>query len=252
MWSVISHITSGLALAAFLAAIGLSAYRSSLNSRARLLQSLPLKSRPRAAEKELNAFGIKAESLTQEHQYQLALREIELRRSRLRYVTYVTVVVAIISGSIAAFAIYPSSSRLGERQKLDDTKPTKLISEYDFRLNELETRDEEIKQAANDDDKGALQVYIWRAVRGNSDFQPSLPEFANMHMVGVIVRLEEAGFTEHAKEAIQAARDLENGSAEAHSHQSPHGYGVFSQEYLDSRIKALRSYSDYIHRKVGS
>jgi hypothetical protein len=139
-----------------------------------------------------------------------------------------------------------------ERQKLGDPTPTKLINEYDFRLNEVETRDKEIRQATNDDDKGALQVYIWRAVRGNSDFLPSLPEFANTHMVGIIVRLKEAGFTEQAKEAIQAARDLENGSPEAHSHQSPHGYGVFSQEYLDSRIKDLRSYSDYIHRKVGS
>jgi len=141
---------------------------------------------------------------------------------------------------------------LEERARLGDPNPAKLIGEYDFRLDEIQTRDEEIRRSTNDDDKGAQQVYIWRAVRGNSDFQPSLPEFANTHMAGVIVRLKEAGFTEHAQEAIQAARDLENGSPDAHVHQSPHGYGVFSQEYLDSRIKDLRAYSNVIHKKSGS
>jgi hypothetical protein len=126
-----------------------------------------------------------------------------------------------------------------------------LIGEYDFRLNEIGTRDTEILKATNDDDKGALQVYIWRAVRSNSDFQACFPEFANTHMAGIIGELEQAGFTEHAKEAIQAARDLANGNGEV-AHQSPHGYGVFTQDFLGSRIKDLRSYSDYIHRKIGS
>jgi hypothetical protein len=131
----------------------------------------------------------------------------------------------------------------------DDTRRGKWIGEYDFRLNEIETRDEEIRKAKTDDEKGALQVYIWRAVRGNSDFQPSLPEFANTHLAGIVLDLQGVGFTEHAKEAIQAARDLENGGPDAQTHQSPGGYGVFSQEYLDSRVRMLRTYSDYIHQK---
>jgi hypothetical protein len=139
-----------------------------------------------------------------------------------------------------------------ERQKLGGPTPSSLISEYDFRLNEIEARDEEIRRTSKDDEKGAMQVYIWRAVRGNVDFQPSLPEFANTHLAGVIVRSKEAGFVDHAKAAIQAARDLENGGPDAHTHQSPGGYGVFSQEYLDSRIKELRAYSEAIHKKSGS
>jgi hypothetical protein len=135
---------------------------------------------------------------------------------------------------------------------VSDTNPKELTREYDFRLNEIETRDEEIRRAQSDDDKGALQVYIWRAVRGTSDFQPLLPKFANTHMAGLVVLLEGVGFTDHAEQAIQAARDLENGGVDAHAHQSPHGYGVFSQDYLDSRLKSLRNYSDYIHRKMGS
>jgi hypothetical protein len=196
------------------------------------LEKLPAKDRLNALRSEMGAIDVPAD-LTAE-QWLRARNQTYIFQGFL-VVVFAVVILVVASGFRPA----------------PENHTKQLINEYDFRLNEIETRVAEIRQATNDDDKGALQVYIWRAVRGNSDFQPSLPEFANTHMVGVIVRLTEAGFTEHAKEAIQAARDLENGGAEAHSRQSPHGYGLFSQEYLDSRVKDLRSYSDYIHRKEG-
>jgi len=106
MWDAIGHISTGLTLAAFLAAAGLSAYRSHLKTRANVLLGLPPEARANELARELNSFGIEAKGLTREQQFRLALEEFELRRARLRSITAVVMVLAIISGLIAAFSIW--------------------------------------------------------------------------------------------------------------------------------------------------
>jgi hypothetical protein len=105
MWGAVTQISTGVALTAFLAAIALSAYRSNLKSRAERIHSLPPPERMHALDRELNIFGIDAPTLSKEQQYQLALREIELRRTRLFTTTAVVMVLAVMSGIVAAFSI---------------------------------------------------------------------------------------------------------------------------------------------------
>jgi len=122
----------------------------------------------------------------------------------------------------------------------------KLLAEFDFRLKELETRITEIKNAANADDKGALTVYIWRAARGNSDYQPAVPEFKNVHWADIVIQLDSYGISDHASDAIAAIRDLETGRGTP----SPKGYTVFPDSYLEEREKILRKYSEDASKKV--
>lgn len=132
----------------------------------------------------------------------------------------------------------------GREGRLREEK--KLLAEFDFRLKELETRITEIKVATDPDEKGALTVYIWRAARGNSDYQPAIPEFKNVHWADIVVQLDSYGVTGHTSEAIAAIKDLETGVGAA----SPHGYNVFPDGYLEQREGILRKYSESAWKKV--
>lgn len=122
MWNAITQVTTGLTLVAFLAAIAVTPYRSQLAGRAKVIQSLPSADRVEALQRELNAFGIDAKSLTKEQQFQLALREIELRRTRLYSITIFIVVVALISGLLALISMISEPTK-AERsiQDLDNS-----------------------------------------------------------------------------------------------------------------------------------
>lgn len=122
----------------------------------------------------------------------------------------------------------------------------KLLAEFDFRLKELQTRIAEIQSATNVEDKGALTVYIWRAARGNSDYQPAVPEFKNVHWADIIIQLESFGISEGASEAIAATRDLETGVGVV----TPKGYTVFPANYLEQRESILQKYDEKAWKKV--
>ena len=109
MWDAVTGISTGVALAAFLAAAALSAYRYNLKSRARVIRSLPADSRGEALARELNAFGLDASRLSREQQFQLALREFDIRRARLRLTTVVVIILAVIPGVVALVSILSDS-----------------------------------------------------------------------------------------------------------------------------------------------
>ena len=119
----------------------------------------------------------------------------------------------------------------------------RLLAEFDFRLNELETRIDQIGAASDADDKGMLTVYIWRAARGTPDFQPAVPEFKNVHWADLIIQLDGLGISDNSAEAIGATRDLENLEGGVATLTSK-GYHVFPANYLEQREKVLRTYSE--------
>jgi hypothetical protein len=104
-WAAIKQVSTGLTLAAFVVASLLSAYRYHLKNRADVIRSLPDNQRGEALARELNAFGVSAANLSSEQQFQIALKEIELRRSRLTLLTIVAVVLALFSAIVALFYV---------------------------------------------------------------------------------------------------------------------------------------------------
>jgi hypothetical protein len=109
MWHAVGQISTGFGLAAFLAAIGLLIYRANLRARIQTIRSLPTDKRADALRAEINAFGLSLSSLTKQQQFELAVKELEIREKRLRYTAVVVVLLALISGGVAAVAFATSS-----------------------------------------------------------------------------------------------------------------------------------------------
>ena len=132
------------------------------------------------------------------------------------------------------------------RDNSDIAQGRKLLTEFDFRLSELDQKTGLIEQAQKPDDKGALLMYIWRAAHGDSAYQPTLPEFANTHWAGIVVQLSNLGASEHSREAIAAIRDLDTGVVTENgvALQSPGGYRLLPVDYLKERSKVLHQFSD--------
>jgi hypothetical protein len=105
MWAAIQHVTTGLALVAFLGALGFLAYRTALRNRLKIINTVPRQRRADVITKELNAFGIDAKNLSTAQQYELAKREIELRSRRSSLRAILAVVVMLIFGGVAVVAI---------------------------------------------------------------------------------------------------------------------------------------------------
>jgi hypothetical protein len=105
MWTVVTQISTAIGLAAFIFAVALSAYSFHLRNRVRTIQALPNKDRAKILERELNQFGIKAANLSARQQYDLALRELRLRSTKIFSVTIIIIVIAGISGGVSIYSM---------------------------------------------------------------------------------------------------------------------------------------------------
>lgn len=95
MWDAVQHVSTGLALVAFLGAVAVVAYRANLKHRLKIINTVPRQRRAQVITKELNAFGIAATNLTTAQQFDLAKREIDLRARRLCIFGGITVVTIL-------------------------------------------------------------------------------------------------------------------------------------------------------------
>ncbi len=111
VYGVATNVSTGIALIAFLSAIALAAYRHHLKNRESLIRSLPSAARAEWLDRELNAFGVRAEGLTKEQRFQLALREIELRRARLFLIAGVAAILGAVAGSVAVISTLLAAGR---------------------------------------------------------------------------------------------------------------------------------------------
>jgi hypothetical protein len=112
MWGAIQHVSTGLALVAFLGAAAVVAYRAKLKHRLRIINTVPRQRRAEVITKELNAFGVDAKNLTANQQYNLAKSELNLRARRFSLYTVIAVVAIGVFGAIAIFAILLTGAAL--------------------------------------------------------------------------------------------------------------------------------------------
>lgn len=140
MWNVPQHITSGIALIAFLGLLILTGYSATLKHRHKIINRVPRQQRSKVITKELNAFGIDATKLTREQQFSLATKELDLRARRYLIAAIVPLVALIIFEGMTVVAIVnPTRPETGDSEsivhRLDYIQ--QLIENKDARSQEL-------------------------------------------------------------------------------------------------------------------
>jgi hypothetical protein len=149
-----------------------------------------------------------------------------------------------ISGVGGAFQLW--TAKLKEDETRRDAQK-KLLSEYRWRLNDLDRLIAETEKTADFDVKGADSIYIYRIAYGSADYQPSLPEFKNESWAGIITQLDEFGVSDSAAEAIASTSVLMNGPY-AGIDSIKRGY--FAPGILEDRAKILHLYYDSARKRI--
>jgi hypothetical protein len=106
MWDAVGKISTGFGLLAFIVAVAVGVYRASIKGRINTLKALPAADRAQVVTQTLNTFGIKAENLTSEQSYNLALRELSIKDRRFKILALAVVLLALIFAGVAAYTIY--------------------------------------------------------------------------------------------------------------------------------------------------
>lgn len=114
MWESIQYVTTGLTLVAFGIAAAAWLYKSSFETKERLIQSASESQRADLVRQTLEFFDIKTDGLTKDQKFRLALEQIHARRERFRIAAIVICIIAVVLASISAFAIHKSGTSAPE------------------------------------------------------------------------------------------------------------------------------------------
>jgi tetratricopeptide (TPR) repeat protein len=105
MWHAIGLVTSGLSLAAFLAAVAIFAFKVQSDKKRSFLEALPESDRSGAVDKVLEFFAVEAETLPDRERFRLAIRQIDARAQRFRVGAWLVLGLAIISAGTSGFIL---------------------------------------------------------------------------------------------------------------------------------------------------
>jgi hypothetical protein len=127
MWEAITYVTSGVTLAAFLAASAAWVYRNKLLQQERLIRTALESDRAALVSRALEFFAINTEKLTREQQFELALKQIHARASRFRITAIVVTIIALLAVSVALLAIYLRHKEEERNASSSQNEPSDLI-----------------------------------------------------------------------------------------------------------------------------
>jgi hypothetical protein len=150
VWDAIALVSSGITLVAFMVAAGAWVYKAKIDRTERLIQSALLKQRGPLVDRALESLRINATKLTQEQQYQIALRQLEQRATQYRITAGVVVTIAIFGLVAAIYSInrVDLSQHTSWPEKFDGVDSAQLlVSEVDDAL-EISVNDEPLKKVA--------------------------------------------------------------------------------------------------------
>ncbi|MDP1829970.1 MAG: hypothetical protein Q8L48_42300 [Archangium sp.] len=100
----IQYVSSGVTLAAFIAAIVSGIVRRRIDAQKNLIESAQEQDRAPLVDKALEAFTIETSNLTKEQKYTLALEQLYERRRRVREVLIAFVALALLGGGGFVYA----------------------------------------------------------------------------------------------------------------------------------------------------
>jgi hypothetical protein len=105
MWEAIGSVSSGLSLAAFLAAAIVTLLRRRLVHKEKLITSAPENERALLVQSALDSYSINTRDLTKQQRYELLLEQIKQRERRFKITASVIVILAVLFTALAAYAI---------------------------------------------------------------------------------------------------------------------------------------------------
>jgi len=137
-----------------------------------------------------------------------------------------------------------------QQLKQDDAKRVvqkKILSEYRWRLNDLDKLVSEAGKTSDIEVKGADSILIYRIAYGAAEYRTSLLEYQNASWGGLITQLEQFGVSDSGTQAIEATNTLMGGP---YVSQDTHNRGYFGPDILEQRAKVLHLYYDTAYKKV--
>lgn len=137
-----------------------------------------------------------------------------------------------------------------QRVKEDDTRRTvqkKILSEYRWRLNDLDKLVSEAGKTPDIEVKGADSILVYRIAYGAREYRTSLPQFQNASWGGLINQLDEFGISDGAAQAIAAADILMSGP---YAGKDSIKRGYFGPNVLEQQASVLHLYYDNARKRV--
>ena len=105
MWEAIRYVSSGITLAAFLAAVIAWSYKAKVEERERLIRTAKPDQRADLVRNALEFFHVDTAGLTREQQYNVAIEQIRARGQRFKLLIALVGFLAAITATVAIYAI---------------------------------------------------------------------------------------------------------------------------------------------------
>jgi len=121
------------------------------------------------------------------------------------------------------------------------------MSEYKWRLNDLDKLILDAKNTTDIEVRGADSILIYRIAYGANEYQTSLPEFKGESWGGLITRLDDFANSADAEQAAGATGVLMSGP---YAGQDTHNRGYFADGVLEEPAKILHLYYDNERKRV--
>lgn len=165
--------------------------------------------------------------------------------SKLGIVMLSTILVPAIGG------LYAHVQQRAAQRKTQNQQTIKLLSEFDFRIAEIEYHKNKIPHEANPD-KWASAVYIWRAIMGDPAFSPTQPEFQRVHLAGIVSQLRSLGYGDPGDLAFKTIKEMESGGeAVPLPDQPPHSDHTYDVGRLETQLGVLKQFRSRIAPRTG-
>jgi hypothetical protein len=264
MWEAIPYVSSAITLVAFIGAVAVFAYRSSLKRQEKLIKTAPDHDRVKMAEQILERFQVDTEGLTKAQRYDIAMAQI---RNRLLLATIGAIIVAVIAilasivlivaltkgtsggtGEVAPKAgennTDPSIATLIHAVDTNAQSVTTLLALYEAKDKEAKEKDAQITQMKDEQARMASQlkqqqIDIERLQRRSAESRARVKSY--------VLKIQQAGA--HA-EAHALRRDLALEKERARSIESELSEKLQTREKLREGLATLETKSATLMRDV--
>ncbi len=108
MWNSIASVSTGFALAAFLAAVAAWIIKAKSEENGNLISKADNNTKARLVQDALEFFHVDSENLTKEQQYSIVMEQIGNRAKKFRILAILIAFISLVAAMLAAFSIYAS------------------------------------------------------------------------------------------------------------------------------------------------
>jgi hypothetical protein len=111
----------------------------------------------------------------------------------------------VLAGMGKLYYYYDGKSK---EESLVKQEVRKLSFEYEYRIKTIQQLLNRM-DTVSEESKVPLSVLVWRIIIGEKLYAATIPEYNNVHLLGIIVRLNNLGVLDVGDRVKQAAMDLE-------------------------------------------